>query len=61
VKAHVNPALLVVGRESHIDPDKWRPLMMSFCRFYGLGGEIHPSTLAEIPEEMYRPVPQMAR
>jgi hypothetical protein len=25
---------------------RWRPLMMSFCRFFGLGGELHPSRLA---------------
>jgi hypothetical protein len=25
----------------------WRPLIMSFCRFFGLGGEVHPSRLAE--------------
>lgn len=25
----------------------WRPLMMSFCRFFGLGGEVHPSRLAD--------------
>jgi hypothetical protein len=33
----------------HIDPVKWRPLIMSFCRFFGLGGEVHPSRLAESP------------
>lgn len=31
----------------HIDPEKWRPLLMSFCRFFGMGGELHPSRLAE--------------
>jgi hypothetical protein len=33
--------------EKHIDPVRWRPLIMSFCRFFGLGGEVHPSRLAE--------------
>ncbi|MBC5767216.1 flavin reductase family protein [Ramlibacter albus] len=37
-----------------IDPDKWRPLIMSFQRYYGLGDEVHPSRLASIPEAMYR-------
>jgi len=48
VKLHVEETLLV-GDESrpHIDPVKWRPLIMSFCRFFGLGGEVHPSRLAE--------------
>lgn len=29
--------------------------MMSFCNFYGLGEQVHPSRLAEIPENLYRP------
>ena len=45
VKLHVEEGLLMNGR--HIDPVKWRPLLMSFCRFFGLGGEVHPSRLAE--------------
>jgi hypothetical protein len=47
-KLHVDEALLVGdGPRPHIDPAKWRPLIMSFCRFFGLGGEVHPSRLAE--------------
>jgi hypothetical protein len=47
VKLHVEETLLV-GDESrpHIDPVKWRPLIMSFCRFFGVGDEVHPSRLA---------------
>jgi flavin reductase (DIM6/NTAB) family NADH-FMN oxidoreductase RutF len=48
VKLHVDETLLVGdGRRPHIDPVRWRPLIMSFCRFFGLGGEVHPSRLAE--------------
>ena len=61
VGAHVEDTILIPGRANHIDPDKWRPLMMSFCRFYGLGAEVFPSTLAEIPEEAYRPQNHMTR
>jgi len=61
VKAHIDPCLLVEGVEDRVDPNKWRPLMMSFCRFYGLGAEIFESTLAEIPESSYRPVAHMTR
>lgn len=40
---------------NRIDPDKWRPLIMSFQHFYGLEPRaLHPSTLAEIPEPLYR-------
>jgi flavin reductase (DIM6/NTAB) family NADH-FMN oxidoreductase RutF len=45
VKLHVAEELL--EGERHIDPVKWRPLIMSFCRFFGVGEEVHPSRLAE--------------
>lgn len=61
VRAHVDENILVPGVANHIDPDKWRPLIMSFCHFYGLGEKIWQSTLAEIPEEAYRPVARMSR
>jgi flavin reductase (DIM6/NTAB) family NADH-FMN oxidoreductase RutF len=50
VKLHVEESLLVYGSDPerpHIDPARWRPLIMSFCRFFGLGGEVHPSRLAD--------------
>ncbi len=48
VKLHVDERLLVGdGARPHIDPLRWRPLIMSFCRFFGLSGEVHPSRLAE--------------
>jgi flavin reductase (DIM6/NTAB) family NADH-FMN oxidoreductase RutF len=59
VHAHVDDSLLIAGKEDHIDPNKWRPLIMSFCRFYGLSREVFPSTLAEIPESSYRPGKRM--
>ncbi len=47
-KLHVAEELLssASGRP-HIDAQKWRPLLMSFCRFFELGGEVLPSRLAE--------------
>ncbi len=48
VKLHVDEALLDgEGIRRHINPQLWRPLIMSFCRFFGLGAELHPSRLAE--------------
>lgn len=41
-------------RITRIDPDAWRPLIMSFQHYYGLGGRLHPSRLASIDEEWYR-------
>ena len=50
VKLHVEESLLVYRSDQarpHIDPVKWRPLIMSFCRFFGVGDEVHPSRLAD--------------
>jgi flavin reductase (DIM6/NTAB) family NADH-FMN oxidoreductase RutF len=57
VRIHVDAELVVPGTSDRIDPTRWRPLIMSFCHFFGLGERIHPSRLAEIPESMYRPQP----
>lgn len=47
-RLHVDERLLENdGPKAHIDAAKWNPLIMSFCRFFGLGGEVHPSRLAE--------------
>jgi flavin reductase (DIM6/NTAB) family NADH-FMN oxidoreductase RutF len=47
-RLHVDDTLLQgEGPRPHIDPERWKPLMMSFCRFFGLGSEVHPSRLAE--------------
>ncbi len=46
-KLHVEEELLIEnGSRPHIDAARWQPLMMSFCRFFGLGGDVHPSRLA---------------
>lgn len=48
VKLHVDESLLIgEGPRPRIDPVAWRPLIMSFCRFFGLSGEVHPSRLAQ--------------
>jgi hypothetical protein len=58
-RVHVSEGIRLAGYSDRIDPDRWRPLIMSFQQFYGLGERVRPSTLAEIPEETYRPkVPQ---
>lgn len=45
----------VEGHDDRIDPARWRPLIMSFQHFFGLGDALQPSTLARIPESAYRP------
>lgn len=60
MRVHLEESILLEGQENKIDPDKWRPLIMSFQEYYGLGEKLHPSALAEIPESLYR-TPDMER
>lgn len=53
-RVHAHSSVLMEGKPNRIDPDRWRPLIMSFQRFYGLGPELSESRLAGIPEAMYR-------
>ncbi|MFI0186923.1 flavin reductase family protein [Streptomyces sp. NPDC017082] len=46
VRAHVEEDLLVPDRPGHIDADRWDPLLMKFCEFYGDSRNLHPSRLA---------------
>jgi flavin reductase (DIM6/NTAB) family NADH-FMN oxidoreductase RutF len=54
VRVHVQEEILMDGYVNRIDPDKWRPLIMSFQEFYGLGQKLHSSTLGGVPERLYR-------
>ena len=55
VRVHLDPAIVMADHSDRVDPDRWRPLIMSFQKFYGLGREqLHPSALTSIPEAMYR-------
>lgn len=55
VRVHVDESIRLAGHDDRIDPEKWRPLIMSFQQFFGLGEIVHDSTLARIPETVYRP------
>jgi flavin reductase (DIM6/NTAB) family NADH-FMN oxidoreductase RutF len=48
VRVHADPRILVPGTDGYIDPDRWRPLIMSFCEFYSLGQKVHPSRLGDV-------------
>lgn len=55
-RVHAHPDIIMDGAPDRIDPDKWRPLIMSFQQFYGLGGgKLQRSELGQIPEASYRP------
>jgi flavin reductase (DIM6/NTAB) family NADH-FMN oxidoreductase RutF len=53
-RVHLEESILMSGDSNRIDPDKWRPLIMSFQQYYGLGAQLRDSTLAQIPESLYR-------
>lgn len=53
-RVHLHESVVLAGHPNRVDPDKWRPLIMSFQHFYGLGARVHDSTLAQIPEALYR-------
>ena len=55
VRVHVEESIRMANHEDRIDPELWRPLIMSFQHFFGLGPKVHESTLARIPESAYRP------
>jgi flavin reductase (DIM6/NTAB) family NADH-FMN oxidoreductase RutF len=54
VRVHLDESILMDGHSNRVDPDKWRPLIMSFQEFYGLGPRVHASALGQIPERLYR-------
>lgn len=53
-RVFLEESIVMNGQPNRVDPDKWRPLIMSFQQFYGLGEQVHTSALAEIPENLYR-------
>jgi hypothetical protein len=53
LRVHLEESILMNGSAKRVDPDKWRPLIMSFQKFYGLCGQVHDSGLAAIPEILY--------
>jgi len=55
VRVFVSEELRIEGEANRIDPTKWRPLIMSFTHFFGLGPRVYPSTLSQIPEHIYHP------
>ena len=54
VRVHLDESIIMNGQPNRVDPDKWRPLIMSFQEFYGLGEKVHASALGTIPEHLYR-------
>jgi flavin reductase (DIM6/NTAB) family NADH-FMN oxidoreductase RutF len=54
-RVHAEDGLLDKEHPHRIDPDRWRPLIMSFRQLFGLATINHSSRLGLGPEEMYAP------
>ena len=48
IRVHIDETILNAEKRHYIDADKWNPLIMSFCEFYGLSKNLHPSRLARV-------------
>jgi len=53
LRVYIEDSLLMDDQPNRVDPDKWKPLIMSFQQFYGLTDRVYPSTLAKVPERLY--------
>lgn len=54
-RVHVEENVHLHGHENRVDPDRWRPLIMSFQHYSGLAqGRLRASRLATNPEDRYR-------
>jgi flavin reductase (DIM6/NTAB) family NADH-FMN oxidoreductase RutF len=54
IRVHLEESILMHDDANKVDPNKWKPLIMSFQKLYSIGDEVHYSILAEIPEDLYR-------
>ena len=52
-RIYLDTSIIMDSKPNRVDPDKCKPLIMSFQEFYTLGNKVRESTLAEIPEHMY--------
>ncbi|WP_068618444.1 flavin reductase family protein [Paenibacillus tuaregi] len=47
-RVHVEQNLLMDASSSYIDPAKWKPMIMNFCEYFGLGPQLSHSKLAPV-------------
>jgi flavin reductase (DIM6/NTAB) family NADH-FMN oxidoreductase RutF len=46
IRVHIAETMMADGSDRYIDPQRWDPLIMKFCEFYGHGQHLHESRLA---------------
>ena len=55
LRTYAHKSIVMDGHKNRVDPDQWRPMIMSFQELYGLSPKkVAPSVLAQIQEEAYR-------
>lgn len=54
-KIHVVESIMEEIGGDRVNPDLWRPLIMNFRQFFGLGSRVSESRLARGPEQQYAP------
>lgn len=55
LRVHIADHLRMPGHLNRVDPDRWRPLIMSFQEFFGLrDAKVAESVLGRVSEEKYR-------
>ncbi|GIP23394.1 flavin reductase family protein [Paenibacillus sp. J22TS3] len=47
-RVHVEQNLLMDASPGYIDPAKWKPMIMNFCEYFGLGPQLSHSKLAPL-------------
>lgn len=52
-RVYLDKSIIMDNNPNRVDPDRWKPLIMSFQEFYTLGDKAYESTLVEIPENLY--------
>ena len=53
LRVYLDHTIIMKDCTNRVNPDKWKPLIMSFQKFYGLGDQVHTSKLSTIPEVLY--------
>ncbi|BFT74315.1 flavin reductase family protein [Paenibacillus sp. P36] len=48
VRVHIDEQLQVEGHPNYIDPARWKPMIMNFCEYFGLGEQLSTSRLAPV-------------
>ncbi|HTB24048.1 MAG TPA: flavin reductase family protein [Puia sp.] len=52
-RVYLEESIIMDDYDNRVDPDKWKPLIMSFQKFYSLSEQVQNSKLAQIPEYLY--------